>query len=183
MSKYDKLVADAQIKEIQEHIKRIFEILEIEETPDNEKTPYRIAKMLVNEVFQNIHTPIKELVDQMTTFDTELETPVLVKDIPFSSMCSHHWMPFFGKVDVEYVPNGKVIGLSKIPRVVYFFSRMPQLQERFAHQIGEFLVYILNPKYLKVTVKDVTHTCVLVRGIESDCKVDSYYEYKGEQYL
>ena len=127
--------------------------------------------MYVNELFKNVNDEnISELHRQMTLFNNEgVTTPITVKDIPFSSTCEHHWLPFMGLVTVTYVPDKEIIGLSKIPRVVKYFSKRPQLQERLTNDIGKFLFDILKPKYLKVEVVS-THTCVMCRGAESDCE-------------
>jgi GTP cyclohydrolase I len=166
---------------IEWHIKKIMEELDIKETDDNYQTPARIAKMLSLELFKNVNKiPMK---CDITLFDNPNKTidcPVIVKDIKFYSTCEHHWLPFFGLADVEYAPGEKIIGLSKIPRIVKFFSKQPQVQERLTSDIGKFLVESLSPKYLKVTLHDVTHTCVQIRGAEAECKTDTIYEYRRD---
>ena len=166
-----------KVESIKEHIEAIMDILEIERTPSNKNTPLRIAKMWCNELFKNRNDQnIEDLKDTMTIFPNEYEQTemVIVKDIDFNSMCEHHWLPFSGKVTVGYVPRDKIIGLSKIPRVVKYFSQRPQLQEQLTQQIGEFLFETLNPKALYVEV-EATHQCVKCRGAESDCATRTYF--------
>lgn len=166
-----------KVESIKEHIEAIMDILEIERTPSNKNTPLRIAKMWCNELFKNRNDQnIEDLKDTMTIFPNEYEQTemVIVKDIDFNSMCEHHWLPFSGKVTVGYVPRDKIIGLSKIPRVVKYFSQRPQLQEQLTQQIGEFLFETLNPKALYVEV-EATHQCVKCRGAESDCSTRTYF--------
>ena len=135
--------------------------------------------MYVHEVFKNIDKrKIEDLDLSMKLFDNEgTNRPITVKNIPFSSMCEHHWLPFMGEVSVTYIPNEKIIGLSKIPRVVKFFSKKPQLQERLTDEIGLYLVHLLKPRYLKVSMT-ATHTCVLCRGAESPAETETEYRYE-----
>ena len=119
---------------------------------------------------------IEELKARMKTFPNEYSSDmVIVRDIDFDSICEHHWLPFSGKVTVGYVPNDKVIGLSKIPRVVKYFSKKPQLQEQLTTEIGEFLFDLLEPHALFVEV-EATHQCVKCRGAESNCSTRTYYK-------
>jgi GTP cyclohydrolase I len=90
---------------------------------------------------------------------------VIVKDIEFFSMCEHHMLPFYGKAHVAYIPNGKVLGLSKIPRIVDVFARRLQVQERMTQEIAETLMDILKPKGVAVTC-DAQHLCMMMRGVE-----------------
>ena len=101
--------------------------------------------------------------------------PVTVRGIEFSSTCEHHWLPFMGVAEVSYIPSDTIIGLSKIPRVVKYFSQKPQLQENLTNEIGEYLFNLLNPKWIKVTLI-ATHTCVMCRGAESNCETETVYE-------
>lgn len=170
---------DIKVNKIAKYIKGIMNILEIVETDSNKDTPYRVAKMYVKEVFRNINNNQIYLLRndiKLFTNDFNYHDIVSVKDIDFSSICEHHFMPFFGTVDIEYVPKDKVIGLSKLPKVVTFFSKKPQLQERLTQEIGNFLVDTLKPIKLKVTVKSV-HTCVKCRGIEKNCETTTEFNY------
>lgn len=144
------------------------------------KTPERATKAL-NTLFESHRIPIGFLIEQMTTFKAESQSPVIVKDIPFYSMCEHHLLPFFGTATITYIPDNRILGLSKFARVVKYFSRKAQVQERLTRDIGTFLVYILNPKYLKVELNNCRHMCVEMRGIESTNSTDTVWEYKKEQ--
>ena len=166
------------IKEIAVHISAISSLLGIEVTDSNKDTPVRVAKMYCNELFKSRNNEGKEELDsKMAVFPAESNDPVTV-EVPFYSMCEHHWLPFFGTVSVTYVPDKTIIGLSKIPRVIEYFSKKPQLQERFTTEIGEYLVSVIDPKYLSVRVV-AEHTCVSMRGAKSPCSTTTVYEYEG----
>ncbi len=98
-------------------------------------------------------------------FDVDYDEMVIVKDVEFYSMCEHHMLPFFGKAHIAYVPNGKVIGLSKIPRLVDVFSRRLQVQERLTRQIGEAITEAINPQGVAV-IMEAAHLCMMMRGVE-----------------
>jgi GTP cyclohydrolase I len=98
-------------------------------------------------------------------FDVDYDEMVIVKDIEFFSMCEHHLLPFFGKAHIAYVPNGKVIGLSKIPRLVDVFARRLQVQERLTKQIGEAITDAINPQGVAV-ILEAQHLCMMMRGVE-----------------
>jgi GTP cyclohydrolase I len=98
-------------------------------------------------------------------FDVDYDEMVIVKDIEFFSMCEHHLLPFFGKAHVAYVPNGKVIGLSKIPRLVDVFARRLQVQERLTRQIGDAITEAINPQGVAV-ILEAQHLCMMMRGVE-----------------
>lgn len=173
-------------KGIEEHLEAIMDLLEIERTPSNEGTPKRVAKMWVDELFANRNNDnLEQLKAKMKLFPNEYHNDiVIVKDIDFNSVCEHHWLPFSGKVTVAYVPYKNVIGLSKIPRVVKYFSQKPQLQEQLTQEIGDFLEKLLNPKAIYVEV-EATHQCVKCRGAESDCSTKTSYSrnaYKEYDY-
>lgn len=166
------------IKEIAGHISAISSLLGIEVTESNKDTPLRVAKMYCNELFVNRNNDhIEELNAKMKVFPAENRNPVTV-EVPVNSACEHHWLPFMGNVIVTYIPKDKIIGLSKIPRVVDFFSKKPQLQERLTTEIGEYLVSVINPEYLSVRMV-ASHTCVSIRGAKSPCKTSTVYEYNG----
>ena len=170
-----------KVEEIRKHFESIMEILEIEKTDSNELTPLRIAKMYCNELFEHRNNLGIDVLDsQMKLFDIgdPCDYPVTMEGIEFNSVCEHHFLPFFGDCRVTYTPKDKVIGLSKIPRVVRFFSRKPQLQERLTQEIGEYLFNILNPYNITVEM-EALHTCVMCRGIESKCKTKTIFT-KGD---
>lgn len=168
------------IKEIAGHISAISSLLGLPITESNKDTPLRVAKMYCNELFRNRNNRhLNELNAKMKVFPAENHNPVSV-EVPVNSSCEHHWLPFMGNVVVTYVPKDKIIGLSKIPRVVDYFSKKPQLQERLTTEIGEYLVSVIDPEYLSVRMV-ATHTCVSIRGAKSPCKTTTVYEYGGEK--
>lgn len=168
---------DNKVEAIKEHVEAIMEILEIPITESNKGTPLRVAKMWCNELFLNRNdNNLEDLKSRMKMFPNEYNSEmVIVKDIDFDSICEHHWLPFSGKVTVGYVPSSRVIGLSKIPRVVKYFSKKPQLQEQLTTEIGMFLEELLEPYAIFVEV-EATHQCVKCRGAESNCSTKTYYK-------
>lgn len=124
-------------------------------------TPKRVARM-----YQEILGGLKETPNQHlhVQFNEEHEEMVLVKDIPFHSLCEHHMLPFFGLAHVAYIPHGRVTGLSKLARVVEGFSRRLQLQERLTSQISDSIMEILQPKGVLVVI-EAEHMCMTMRGI------------------
>ncbi len=125
-----------------------------------EGTPRRIAEMY-SELFSGIDIdPIEEL---SVGFEEGHREMVVLKGIPFYSMCEHHFLPFFGSVDVGYLPNGRIVGISKIARAVEIISRRPQLQERLTTQIAETLATSLQPTGVGVVVR-AEHLCITMRG-------------------
>ena len=166
-----------KVEAIKEHVDAIMQILDIPKTESNKNTSLRVAKMWCNELFANRNNyNMDELKARMKTFPNEYQSDIIiVKDIDFDSICEHHWLPFSGTVTVGYVPNEKVIGLSKIPRVVKYFSKKPQLQEQLTTEIGEFLYELLEPHAMFVEVKS-KHQCVKCRGAESDCTTRTSYK-------
>lgn len=127
------------------------------------KTPERVAKALAF-MTQGYHRDIDHLLNG-ALFPIEYDEMVIVKDIDFFSMCEHHLLPFFGKVHVGYLPNKKVVGLSKIPRIVDTFARRLQVQERLTVQIAETLSTKLNANGVGVVV-EARHLCMMMRGVE-----------------
>jgi GTP cyclohydrolase I len=139
-------------------------LLAVGEDPDREgliDTPDRVARMYA-EVFSGIHQdPAVHLTKVFTQKYDEL---VLIKDIRFESTCEHHLLPFTGKAHVAYIPNGKVVGLSKIPRVIDVLSKRPQLQERLTEEVADLLMAHLGAKGVAV-VMEASHSCMTVRGV------------------
>lgn len=174
---------DRKIKEITEHMKTVLDILEVIPTESNKETPERLARMWVNELFRNINGEnISELINEMKLF-TEEDTNgrknlITVNKISFSSTCEHHWLPFTGNVSIGYVPGSKLIGLSKLARVVKYYSQMPQLQERLTNDIGTFLMNYLDPECLFVYVES-EHQCMKCRGVEKECITTTMFENKS----
>lgn len=169
---------DNKVEAIKEHVEEIMKILGLPITESNKGTPLRVAKMYCNELFVNRNNNnLEELNSRMKVFPNEYGNElIVVKDIEFNSTCEHHWLPFSGKVTVGYVPKDTVIGLSKIPRVVKYFSKKPQLQEQLTQEIGEYLYNLLDPYAIYVRVES-THQCVKCRGAESDCVTITSYKY------
>ena len=139
---------------------------EIGEDPDRQgllKTPDRVARMY-QEITAGYRTDPIQLING-AIFDVDYDEPVIVKDIDFYSLCEHHLLPFFGRAHVAYIPEGKVIGLSKIPRIVEMFSRRLQVQERLTSQIANFINDVLKPKGVAVVVEGA-HMCAMMRGVK-----------------
>ena len=127
------------------------------------RTPERVAKALAFLTKGEQEQPEKILRDAL--FDVTYDEMVIVKDIEMFSLCEHHMLPFFGKVHVAYIPNGKVIGLSKIPRLVEVFSRRLQVQERLTTQIAETIHNAIKPIGVGVVI-EARHLCMMMRGVE-----------------
>jgi len=128
-----------------------------------QRTPERVARMF-DELTAGYHVdPIKMINEAV--FDVEYNEMVVVKDIEYYSLCEHHMLPFFGKAHVAYIPNGKVIGLSKIPRMVEMFARRLQVQERMTEQIASFLEEVLSPQGVAVVIEGA-HMCSMMRGVK-----------------
>jgi GTP cyclohydrolase IA len=141
-------------------------IAEIGENPDREgilKTPARVAKSL-RYLTSGYHKDIDKVLNG-ALYSVAYDEMVIVKDIEIFSMCEHHLLPFFGRCHVAYVPNGKVIGLSKIPRIVDVFARRLQVQERLTVQIAETLMDKIKPQGVGVIV-EARHLCMIMRGVE-----------------
>ena len=127
------------------------------------KTPQRAAKAL-QFLTQGYHQNVEEVLND-AIFDEEYDEMVIVKDIEFYSLCEHHILPFFGKCHVGYIPRKKIVGISKIPRIVDMFARRLQVQERLTKQVAEALQEILNPAGVAV-VMEAQHLCMMVRGVQ-----------------
>jgi GTP cyclohydrolase I len=138
----------------------------IGEDPSREglvKTPHRVAKAY-EYIFGGYDKDPKEALND-ALFESTSSEMVVVRDIEFYSMCEHHILPFFGRVNVAYIPNGKVVGLSKIPRVVDIFARRLQIQEKLTEQIADALMEAINPKGVGVVIS-ARHMCMEMRGVE-----------------
>lgn len=139
-------------------------LIAIGEDPDREglqETPARVARMYA-EMFAGLHTDPSEPLHK--TFTEKYDEIVLVKDISFESVCEHHLLPFMGKAHVAYLPNGKIVGLSKLARVVEILARRPQVQERMSEDLADLLMDKLEARGVAV-VLEATHTCMTIRGI------------------
>lgn len=154
-----------KIELITEKFKDIIKILGFDLSNDSIKdTPNRVAKMYVNEIFRGLNPKNKP---EITVFENtyNYHTPLVELNIPFTSFCEHHFIPIQGKVNIAYIPKSFVIGLSKIHRLVDFYARRPQVQERLTMQIIQELSSTLNTKDVGVVLK-ATHSCISCRGVE-----------------
>jgi GTP cyclohydrolase I len=153
--------------DLEEIQKSTFKILQaIGEDPEREglqETPKRVAKAY-EELLAGYRTDPKKLINN-ALFDVSYDEMVIVRDIEFYSLCEHHMLPFIGRAHVAYIPTKKIIGLSKIPRIVDMFSRRLQVQERMTQQIADFLNVILEPEGVAVVVEAI-HMCSMLRGVK-----------------
>jgi GTP cyclohydrolase IA len=157
-------INSAEVNLIHQSVQNI--LLDIGEDPDRQGlvgTPDRVARMY-KELTSGYKLDPVQLVNG-AIFDVEYSEPVIVKDIEFYSLCEHHMLPFYGYVHVAYIPQGKVIGLSKIPRIVEMYARRLQIQERMTSEIATYINDLLNPKGVAVIV-DGAHMCSMMRGVK-----------------
>jgi GTP cyclohydrolase I len=173
---------ELKIELIKKHFKEIMQILGLDLTDDSLRgTPERVAKMYVKEIFGGLNPankPEARLFDNKYSYDQML----VEKDITVFSNCEHHFVPIIGRAHVGYVSSGQVIGLSKINRIVQYFAKRPQVQERLTVQIGNELKDMLNTEDVAVLI-DAEHLCVQSRGIQDthSSTVTSYYSGKFQQ--
>jgi GTP cyclohydrolase I len=170
---------DAKMDLIEEQFKRIMTILGLDLRDDSlRNTPRRVAKMFVKEIFKGLDPANKP---EITLFDNKYHyrDMLLEKDIAVKSYCEHHFVPIIGRAHVAYISNGKVIGLSKINRIVDYFARRPQVQERLTIQIAEELKKILDTEDVAVFIES-THFCVTMRGVEDDHSSTITTSFHGE---
>jgi GTP cyclohydrolase I len=166
---------EVKIERIEKHFREIMNILGLDLTDDSlNGTPRRVAKMYVKEVFSGLNPknrPHARLFDNKYNYDQML----VEKDITFYSHCEHHFVPIYGKAHVAYFSSGKVIGLSKINRIVQYFSKRPQVQERLTVQIGKEMERVLHTEHVGVVV-DANHMCVASRGVgDTNSKTGTAY--------
>ncbi len=140
------------------------------------KTPERVAKAMMFMTKGYLQDPEKMLKSAM--FVEDYRQMVIVKDIDFYSMCEHHMLPFFGKAHVAYIPNGAVVGLSKIPRVVDVFAHRLQIQERMTTQIKDCIQNTLNPLGVMVVI-EAQHMCMQMRGVEKQNSITTTSDFTG----
>jgi GTP cyclohydrolase I len=166
---------DVKIEKIEAHFREIMTILGLDLTDDSlNGTPHRVAKMYVKEVFAGLNPknrPVPRLFDNKYHYDQML----VEKDITFYSHCEHHFVPIYGKAHVAYFSTGKVIGLSKINRIVQYFAKRPQVQERLTVQIGREIERVLQTPDVGVVI-DANHMCVASRGVgDTNSKTGTAY--------
>ena len=167
---------EEKIGEIEYHFRKIMQTLGLDLSDDSLKgTPKRVAKMFVKEIFSGLDP---KNMPSITLFDNKYRySEMLVeKNITFYSNCEHHFVPIIGKAHIAYLASGKVIGLSKLNRIVQYFAKRPQVQERLTVQIGKELEKILSTKDVAVMI-DAKHHCVSSRGVSDDSSttITSYY--------
>ncbi len=171
-----------KIKKISHHFREIMDTLGLDLTDDSlSGTPQRVAKMYVKEIFSGLNPanrPDIKLFDNKYQYNEML----VEKNIHFYSNCEHHFVPIIGKAHVAYISNGKVIGLSKINRIVQYYAKRPQVQERLTVQIAEDLKRILQTEDVAI-VMDAKHLCVSMRGVEdiTSATVTSHYSGKFKE--
>ncbi len=154
--------SSVDLKRIETAVREI--LLAVGEDPDREglkETPARVARMY-SEMFLGLRKDPAEVLRK--TFTEKYDEMLLVKDISFESMCEHHLLPFFGKAHIAYIPNGKIVGLSKLARAVELVSKRPQVQERMTEELADLVLQELNAEGVGV-VLEASHTCMSIRGI------------------
>jgi len=171
-----------KIEKIQNNFYEIMETLGLDLTDDSLKgTPYRVAKMFVKEIFQGLNPANKP---KMALFDNkyQYDQMLIEKNINVQSTCEHHFLPIYGKAHVAYISKGKVIGLSKINRIVDYFCRRPQVQERLTMQIMNELKRLLQTEDVAIYI-DAQHMCVSTRGVRdlSSSTITSAFSGKFEE--
>jgi len=140
------------------------------------KTPERAAKAM-QYLTQGYQQDAEEVL-KSALFDEDYSEMVIVKDIELYSLCEHHILPFFGKAHIAYIPNGKIVGLSKIPRVVDIFSRRLQVQERLTDQIVNTINRVLKPEGVAVVI-EASHMCMMMRGVQKQNSVTTTSAFRG----
>lgn len=169
---------DSKTEVIEELYRRI--LTELGENADRQglrDTPMRVAKAM--RYLTKGYGEDPESIIRSAMFDEEYSQMVLVKDIEVYSLCEHHMLPFFGKAHVAYIPDGKIVGLSKIPRVVEVFARRLQVQERLTNQIRDCIQSTLNPLGVAVVI-EARHMCMQMRGVEKQNSVTTTSAFQGE---
>ncbi len=165
------------VEQIAEHYRAIIQL--IGEDPEREglvKTPTRAAKALLENTRGYDESPAQIL--QAAMFDHEGSEIVIVKDIEFYSLCEHHLLPFFGKISIGYIPDGQIVGLSKLGRIVDSFSRQFQVQERLTAEICDLLCQELSGDV--IVICEAQHMCMKMRGVEKQGATTVTMQYRGE---
>lgn len=160
-----ELSDEEKIEKIQDHFKAIMEIMGLDLTDDSlQGTPYRVAKMYVKEIFSGLNPANKP---KIALFENKYQynEMLIEKNILLQSNCEHHFLPIYGKAHVAYISSGRVIGLSKINRIVQYYAKRPQVQERLTMQILNELKQVLKTEDVAIYI-DAKHMCVSTRGIQ-----------------
>lgn len=168
-----------KVELIEKKFEEIMQVLGLDMTDDSLKdTPRRVAKMFVKEIFKGLNPEIKP---SMSLFENKYQyrQMLIERDINVNSTCEHHFLPIFGKAHVAYISTGKVIGLSKINRIVEYYSKRPQVQERLTIQIANELKEVLDTDDVAVVI-DAYHMCVSSRGVEDIRSSTVTVEYSGK---
>ncbi|MCZ6753932.1 MAG: GTP cyclohydrolase I FolE [Gemmatimonadetes bacterium] len=131
--------------------------------PGLQRTPERVEVSL-RWLTQGYHSTLEDVIGH-AVFEESHESMIMVRDIELYSMCEHHMLPFFGRAHVAYIPNGKIIGLSKLPRIVDMFAHRLQLQERLTDQVADAIMEVLDPRGVGVVI-EASHLCMMMRGVE-----------------
>ena len=152
---------------LEKKIQEIIDIFEISKTDGIIETPHRVAKMLINELFVGLDKH-KFPTYKMFNVDRTYNDPIIVENISIHSICEHHFLPFIGTATFKYIPKKQVIGLSKIPRIIDFLARKPQLQEKLTLEIFDTFKEILKTDDISIELK-CEHFCAKMRGIKDDC--------------
>ncbi len=155
---------DQMVARMAQHMAAIMSELNLDlDDPNFRETPERVAKMYL-EMFHGLREGSQP---KVTTFpnDEDYHHMVIEKEIPFYSMCAHHFVPFYGHAHIAYIPEGSIVGLSKLPRILEFYAKRPQLQERLTEQVAQFLWSTLKPQGVMVVI-EARHLCVEMRGVK-----------------
>ena len=169
---------DEKMQVIEQHFYKIMQELGLDMTDDSlQGTPHRVAKMFIKEIFSGLDPKNKP---KVSTFENayHYDKMLVEANISFNSTCEHHFLPIFGKAHIGYVSSGKVIGLSKLNRIVDYYSRRPQVQERLIMQIFNDLKVALNTEDV-IVVMEAKHLCVSSRGIKHESSFTSTIQYGG----
>lgn len=164
---------------IEGHFEKIMQTMGLDLTDDSLRgTPHRVAKMFIKEIFQGLNP---ENMPKISVFDNKFKYDEMLveRDISLNSTCEHHFLPIIGKAHVAYISSGKVIGLSKINRIVDYFARRPQVQERLTVQIAEELKRVLDTEDVAIII-DAKHLCVSSRGIQDESSSTLTASYSGK---
>jgi len=164
---------------VEDAVRNLLETLNLDINDDHLKdTPRRIAKMYIQEVFSGLYSDPPKI----TTFPTNgVSNVVFVDNITVKSMCSHHFMPFFGKAVIAYLPSSEIIGLSKFSRIVDYFARRPQVQENLTNQIADFIYGTCSPSFVIVGLK-CRHLCLTCRGPNDSAVMETLTFRKSNLY-